>query len=150
MVEKILVSDGQGMDRELDSVLQALKMKDKDSVNRVLIVDDQDMLREMLKDFLSEHGFEIVEACNGKEGIEHAKSTQFDAIFMDVRMPEMDGLAALDKLREEGINTPVFIMSGYGEISSAEDAMKRGAQNFLPKPFKLEEALELLNKKGDS
>lgn len=129
----------------LDAVIQVLSMKEKNTVNRILVVDDQDMLREMLKEFFSGKGYEIVEARNGKECIEFVKENKFDAIFMDVRMPEMDGLAALDMLRESGVQTPVFIMSGYGEVTCVEDAVKRGAQNFLAKPFKLENALAMLS-----
>ena len=129
----------------LESVIQVLKTREKTASNRVLVVDDQDLLREMLKDFLTQEGYQILEARNGKECIEHAQRGEFDAIFMDVRMPEMDGLAALSCLRDRGINTPVFLMSGYGEVASVEDAQQRGAQNFLPKPFKLEKALEMLH-----
>jgi DNA-binding NtrC family response regulator len=129
----------------LESVVRLLKAREKNAVNKVLVVDDQDLLREMLKDFLTHEGYEIMEARNGKECIDCTKSHQFDAIFMDVRMPEMDGLAALHNLRERGIQTPVFLMSGFGEVASVEDAQKQGAQNFLPKPFKLEKALEMLN-----
>ena len=115
------------------------------TVNRILICDDQDILREMLADFLSAKGYEIVEACNGRECIEFAQKNEFSAIFLDVRMPEMDGLAALDQLQEYGVKAPVFIMSGYGEIKSLDDARERGAQGFLSKPFKLDNALHLLN-----
>lgn len=130
----------------LESVFQMLGSIKKESTNRVLIVDDQDMLREMLKDFLSEKGYQIFEASNGKECVAKIEDSDFDAIFMDVRMPEMDGLEALERIRSTGVETPVFLMSGYGEVSSVEDALKRGAQNFLPKPFKLEKALEMLTK----
>jgi len=130
----------------LESVFQMLAGLKKELSNRVLIVDDQDMLREMLKDFLSEKGYQIFEASNGKECVAKIEEGDFDAIFMDVRMPEMDGLEALEKIRSTGVKTPVFLMSGYGEVSSVEDALKRGAQNFLPKPFKLEKALEMLTK----
>lgn len=129
----------------LDSVIQILSAGGHKAHNRILVVDDQDMLRDMLKDYLSAKGYEILEAKNGKECVESLNHYNVDAIFMDVRMPEMDGLAALEKLREKGIKTPVILMSGYGEVSSVEDALKRGAQNFLPKPFKLEKALEMLN-----
>jgi DNA-binding NtrC family response regulator len=129
----------------LESVIQILTLATKNTHNRVLVVDDQDMLRDMLKDYLSNKGYEILEAKNGLECVEFTKKHKFDAIFMDVRMPEMDGLSALEALREHGVKTPVFLMSGYGEVASVEDAIKRGAQNFLPKPFKLEKALEMLN-----
>jgi DNA-binding NtrC family response regulator len=128
----------------LESLIPLLTITQTSAHNRILVVDDQDMLRDMLKDYLTDKGYQIVEARNGKECVDSFDNHEFDAIFMDVRMPEMDGLAALEKLRERGIKTPVFLMSGYGEVSSLEDAVKRGAQNFLPKPFKLEKALEML------
>lgn len=129
----------------LENVMQALTKLPQSSVSKILVVDDQDMLREMLTEFLSGEGYDIVEACNGKECVDRAQEQPFDAIFMDVRMPEMDGLEALKKLRENGIKSPVFLMSGFGDVNSVEDARERGAQNFLPKPFKLDRALELLH-----
>jgi CheY-like chemotaxis protein len=132
----------------LDSVLQILMSLKKESSNRILLVDDQDMLREMLGEYLSNKGYQIVEARNGKECVDRLHDSNFAAIFMDVRMPEMDGLEALEKIRSAGNKTPVILMSGYGEVSSVEDALKRGAQNFLAKPFKLEKALEMLHDEG--
>jgi len=132
----------------LDSVLQILLTLKKESSNKILLVDDQDMLREMLREYLSMKGYQIVEARNGKECVDHLYDHNFAAIFMDVRMPEMDGIEALEKIRAAGNKTPVILMSGYGEVSSVEDALKRGAQNFLAKPFKLEKALEMLNDEG--
>lgn len=129
----------------LENVMQILKVNGKTCLHRILVVDDQDMLREMLRDFLRGEGFEIFEASNGKECVELTKERLFDAIFMDVRMPEMDGLEALKELREKGIKSPVFLMSGFGDVNSVEEAQKRGAQNFLPKPFTLDKALEMLN-----
>ena len=128
----------------LGSVTQFLKMKDKHAYHKILVVDDEGMLRDMLREFLDGHGYEIVVANNGRECIENTQKHRFDAIFMDVRMPEMDGLEALQRLRKEGIQTPVILMSGFGDVSSVEEAKQRGAQNFLPKPFRLETALQML------
>lgn len=128
----------------LESVIAILDAQGRGS-NRILVVDDQDMLREMLCDFLRDKGFEIFEARNGKECVDSTIANKFDAIFMDVRMPEMDGLEALKSLREQGVDAPVFLMSGFGDVASIEDAVKQGAQNFLPKPFKLDRALAMIN-----
>ena len=129
----------------LEHVVKVITASKKPSVNKVLVVDDQDMIREMLKDFLGKEGYEIIEARDGKECLTQTRNQQFDAIFMDVRMPVMDGIDALKALRAQGVNSPVFLMSGYGDIGSVEDAKFCGAQDFLPKPFKLEAARKLLS-----
>lgn len=131
----------------LEHVLRVLKASSAPKIKKVLIVDDQDMLRGMLKDFLETEGYEIVEARNGQECISQTQGQQFGAIFMDVRMPVMDGLEALKELRNRGVESPVFLMSGFSDIGSLEDAQSRGAQHFLPKPFKLESALAVLEPK---
>jgi CheY-like chemotaxis protein len=115
------------------------------AAKKLLVVDDQDMPRHFLRTFLGDQGYEISEARNGRECVDCATKDQFDAIFLDVRMPEMDGLQALRALREGGIKWPVFLMSGYSDVKSLEDAQKWGAQNFLPKPFELKKVLEAVH-----
>lgn len=126
------------------SVLDVLKPDKSQLVHRVLVVDDQEALRGMLADFLEQEGFEIEQAQDGQECIAKVQSSKFDIIFMDVRMPQMDGLEAMTKLKEMKIETPVILMSGYGEVASVQDAQDRGAKTFLQKPFKLADALSII------
>ena len=124
----------------LSSILERLKKIAFQQVSKILVVDDQDFLREMLCDYLRNKGFEIYQAKNGQEAIELAREQSFDGILMDVRMPEVSGITALKQMQEDGIKTPVILMSGFGDVASLEDAKALGASNFLPKPFKLETA----------
>lgn len=112
--------------------------------NNILIVDDQDSLRQFLNEFFSSEGFNITEAKNGIECVNNAIKKEFDAIFLDIRMPEMNGLDALQQMRQKGVQTPIFLMSGFGDVKSQEEAIQKGAQSFLAKPFKLSKALELV------
>lgn len=128
----------------LHAVLQMLQVLQTKHVSRVLVVDDQDFLRELLCDYLRQKGFEIREARNGQEALEMTRQHSFDSILMDVRMPQLDGLLALKQMKSDGNQTPVILMSGFGDVNSLEDALALGARSFLPKPFKLEAASNLL------
>lgn len=111
---------------------------------RVLVVDDEDLLRDMLSMFIKKNGFEVVVARDGKECVAKASQEKFLAIFMDIRMPNMDGVSALRSLRSSGIDTPVILMSGFCELTTVDEAKSNGALAFLAKPFKPAKAVEIL------
>jgi two-component system response regulator AtoC len=102
---------------------------------RILIVDDEDNLRSSLAEFLALDGFSCEGAASGEEGLELLASEVFDAAVIDLRMPGMDGLTLLGKLRESGPSLPVVMMSAHGAIADAVAAMKLGASDYLVKPF---------------
>lgn len=112
----------------------------------ILIIDDEVNMRHMLMALLSRHGFEVSEAANGKEGIALLKETAFDFILCDVRMPEMDGMQFLQKLAALSLNPTVIMMSAYGSIDNAVQAMKLGAYDYISKPFKEDEIVLVLKK----
>lgn len=114
------------------------------TTKQVLVVDDERVLRGLLGTIFKKEGYEISEAKNGLECIDKASRSQFQAIFMDVRMPIMDGIEALEKLRAFGNDTPVIMMSGFGPLCSTQDAKSRGANAFLAKPFKPSDAINCL------
>ena len=111
----------------------------------VLVVDDETLLRTMLTQFLAKQGADTCEAVDGINCLEEVAQKHFEAIFLDVRMPNKDGLETLKELRQKGSHAVIIMMSGFGAISSEEDAIKHGADGFLSKPFKLKTALELLS-----
>ena len=113
---------------------------------KLLVVDDQDLFRNMLSAYLRQQGFEVLEASTGEGALEMTHLNKFDGILMDVRMPETDGITALKKMQENGVKTPVILMSGFGDVKSVEDAKAIGAENFLAKPFKLQAAATALGK----
>jgi CheY-like chemotaxis protein len=111
---------------------------------RVLVVDDEELLRNMLAMFLKKNGFDVVCAKDGQECIALAEEESFLAILMDIRMPNLDGVAVLRTLRSKNINTPVVLMSGYCDLESVDEAKEQGAQGFLSKPFTPTKAVEML------
>ncbi len=118
----------------------------QDEIRKVLIIDDEKNLRGSLAEFLALDGFECTGAANGEEGLSLLENTVFDAVVLDLRMPGMDGLAVLQKIREGGPALPVIMMSAHGDISDAVAAMKAGAADYLVKPFDPAELVIRLDK----
>ncbi|MFQ5767225.1 MAG: sigma-54-dependent transcriptional regulator [Acidobacteriota bacterium] len=107
----------------------------------VLIIDDERGVRESLQMVLEYEGFRVSTAASGKEGLEQAAATPPDLIFLDVRMPGMDGLELLGRLRQAGVPAPVIVISGHGTISTAVQATKLGAFDFIEKPLGTDQVL---------
>jgi two-component system response regulator AtoC len=113
---------------------------------RLLVIDDEPGLRQSLRLILTDEGFEVVEAADGEQGLERALGEAFDAVLCDVRMPVLDGLAFLDRYRAAGGTALVIMMSAYGSEDSAIAAMKAGAYDYIPKPFRADEVILVLRK----
>ena len=116
---------------------------------KVLIVDDERAIRYSLKEILEMENYQVESAENGKEGLEKARKEKYDAIFCDIKMPVMDGTEMLSKLIEEGIESPVVMISGHADISTAVDCIKRGAFDFIEKPLDLNRILITLKNATD-
>jgi DNA-binding NtrC family response regulator len=108
---------------------------------KILIIDDERAIRRALREILEFEGYQVVEAENGKEGVEKALSSLFDIIFCDIKMPLMDGMEVLDALMKESSDTPVVMISGHGTIDTAVQALKKGAFDFIEKPLDLNRIL---------
>src|SRR2546428_527085 len=117
-----------------------------DPMSRVLIVDDEPGLRQSLGLLLADAGYEVAAESDGKRGLERALAERFDLILSDVRMPEMDGLAFLRAYRARGGEALVIMMSAYGGEEAALAAMKEGAYDYIPKPFRPDEVVLTLRK----
>jgi len=104
-----------------------------------LIVDDEKNIRIMLKRVLSGNKYEVVEAVDGLEALNKLSKEKYDVIMLDLRMPGMDGLQVIRKIKEMEIDTPIVMVSAYGTVSEAVEAIKLGAQDYLIKPFDLDE-----------
>lgn len=113
---------------------------------RLLIVDDEENMRHMLKAMLSRYEYAISSAEDGLEATEIISRSEFDFILCDIRMPKMDGLSFLNQNNKLLNNTTVIMMSAYGSIDLAIEAMKAGAYDFISKPFKTDEVLLTLKK----
>lgn len=115
-------------------------------MRRVLVVDDEENIRLVLKTFLKRDGYEVEVASGGKEALSLVESFGPDFILTDVRMPKMSGLDLLATLKAKGIETTVIVMSAYGNVDLAIEAIKAGAYDYIQKPFKAEEVLFTLRK----
>jgi DNA-binding NtrC family response regulator len=113
---------------------------------RVLVVDDEQNSREGLSKILIKEGYTVSTAENGKKALAEAESHAFDLIITDLRMPEMDGIEVLEKLRKRNKEIGVVIVTAYGEVNSYLKAMNLGAFEYLNKPIHLEELRRVINK----
>jgi len=112
----------------------------------VLIVDDKDSLRDMLTKTLSMEGFEVETASDGNDAIRLADHRRFDVVLTDLKLPTMDGIEVLAKLKEMDPSQEVIMMTAFGTIETAVHAMKLGAYDFLTKPFDPEHLTLLLQR----
>ena len=106
---------------------------------RVLVIEDEEKLRRVIELQLKGAGYEVAQAGTAEDGARLADTA--DVILTDLRLPGMNGLQFLAKLREQNLYTPVIVMTAYGTVETAVEAMKAGAADFLEKPFSLEHLL---------
>src|SRR5947207_916628 len=110
----------------------------------ILIIDDEEIMREILETLLSKEGYSVRVASGGAEGVELARSIPFDAAIVDVMMPGMDGMAVLEELKKLDDDLPVIMITAFASVENAIAAMKRGAFDYITKPFKNDEVLVVL------
>lgn len=103
--------------------------------SRILIIDDEAAIRDSLKMTLEYEGYEVIGAATGQEGLALVERDAPDLVLLDVKMPGMDGLEVLDRVRGMNETLPVIVVSGHGTISTAVEATKKGAFDFIEKPF---------------
>ena len=114
---------------------------------KILICDDTIFMRKMLREILTENGYEVVgEAENGKIAIEKFKALKPDVTLMDITMPELDGIKALEGIMSSDNNARVIMCSAMGQQSMVMDAIKSGAKDFIVKPFQADRVLEAIKK----
>ena len=108
---------------------------------RILVIDDERGIRNTLKDILEYEKHEIEIAATGEEGLELLRNNGFDLVFLDVKMPGLDGIEVLQEVARIHPGMPVVMISGHGNIDTAVDAIKKGAFDFLEKPLDLNRIL---------
>lgn len=111
---------------------------------KILIVDDSKNIRITIQHLLENENHEFDIAMNGEEALDKILTNEFDLVFLDIRMPTMDGMEVLREIRKKGNKTPVVILSAYGTVDNAVEAMKLGVVDFMTKPFTPTEIRELL------
>jgi DNA-binding NtrC family response regulator len=107
-------------------------------MGKILVVEDKKSVAEMLKEALELEGHEVVIAANGADGIKEIKTTNVDVVLTDLRLPKKDGLEVLRTSKENNPLTPVIVMTAYGSVETAVNAMKLGAYDFITKPLDID------------
>jgi two-component system response regulator PilR (NtrC family) len=110
----------------------------------ILVIDDEPIMQEILGDFLREEGYDVEVVGSGEEGIERARQRFYDCAIVDLMMPGIDGIETMQKLREIDPSLPVVMVTAFASVESAVEAMKRGAYEYITKPFKNDEVLVVL------
>ena len=116
-------------------------------MKRLLIVDDEINMQKVLRMLFKRYNYDVVTVSNGKEALNLLQNgNRFDLILSDLKMPEMDGIGLLKKLKDSGDITPLILITAYGSISEAVEAMKLGAADFITKPFNKEDLQSIVNR----
>lgn len=115
-------------------------------MDTILIVEDKESMAEMLKETLESEGYAVISAKDGTEGIAYLKEKKIDLVLTDLKLPDKDGIDILRTSKEENQLRPVIIMTAYGSIEKAVEAMKLGAFDFITKPFDTDYLLMLIKR----
>ena len=111
---------------------------------KLLVVDDELRFLDSVSARLELRGFEMTRASSGQEALERASQGTFDLALLDLKMPGVDGIQVLRTLKEQGDRIEVIVMTGHGSSAAAVECMELGAFGYLPKPYELEETMEIL------
>jgi two-component system, cell cycle response regulator len=117
-----------------------------EQAKKILIVDDDQVVRESLEEFLRSNSFSVLAFANAPEALKIIKKTDFDIVLTDLVMPEMDGISFTKALRELGKDIPVLIMTGFASIEYAVESLKAGATDFITKPLKFDYVVFIINR----
>lgn len=113
---------------------------------RILVVDDEKFIRDIIADFLSMEGYIVRTAEDGVVAADELRRARFDLVISDLKMPRMGGLELLREVSDTHPDTMTIIMTGFGTVETAIDAMKRGAYDYVLKPFKVEEVIHIVQR----
>ena len=115
-------------------------------MSHILIIDDDDSVRDALEEYLRENNFTVTTASSGQAGLSLLKEEKFDIFLLDLVMPGMGGLEVLKQVHEMNINIPAIIITAFGTVQTAVEAMKMGAFDYVTKPFVLDELLIVIDR----
>ncbi len=118
----------------------------QDDSPRVLVVDDEKVIREILSDFLTMEGYVVRAVEDGSAALKELRLRPYDLVISDLKMPNMGGLELLEKMSEEHLEVLTVIMTGFGTVETAIEAMKKGAYDYILKPFKVEEVVHVVQR----
>jgi DNA-binding NtrC family response regulator len=117
---------------------------------RILVIDDEPIVGERLKAFLSRDGHRVESFVDPLAAMGRLRETEFDIVVTDIRMGEMDGIQVLEKVFEKSRRTRVIMISGYATLELARESLTKGAFDFIAKPFKLKEIRKTIKKAAES
>ena len=103
-------------------------------MEKILVVEDKESLAQMLRETLELEGYEVIVANDGAEGIKRIKDSKVDLVLTDMKLPKKDGLSVLKASKAENLLIPVIVMTAFGTVETAVNAMKAGAYDFITKP----------------
>ena len=118
----------------------------QDDSPQILVVDDEHVIREILADFLTMEGFTVRTAEDGAAALTELSKARYDLVLSDLKMPNMGGIELLDAISKHTPHVVTIIMTGFGTVETAIDAMKRGAYDYIMKPFKMEEVVHTVRR----
>ena len=113
---------------------------------RILVVDDERVIREILSDFLSLEGYIVRTVEDGVEALRELQRRSYNLVISDLKMPNMGGLEMIEKITALGLPVLTVIMTGFGTVETAIEAMKKGAYDYILKPFKVEEVVHIVQR----
>jgi len=151
--ERILESQHFGLQPVKERILEYLAVRTLCSIqtSQILVVDDEEIARTNLEYILRKEGHQVTTAANGLEALEKVKAQEFDVVLTDLKMEKMDGIQLLESVKQIAPHTEIVMVTGYATVSSAVDALKKGAAHYLSKPIKLDElratVREIIDKK---
>jgi ATP-dependent Lon protease len=139
--ENILEGRHHGLRHVKERILEYLAVKTLCSLNEfhILIVDDEEIARTNLQYVLQKEGYRVRTAANGLDALRQLESYEFELILTDLKMEKMDGIQLLQSAKQIAPNTEIVLITGFATVSSAVDALKKGAAHYLPKPIDLDE-----------
>src|SRR5262247_1266552 len=117
-----------------------------DEAPRILVVDDEEVIRDILADFLAMEGFEVQTAPDGAAALAELTQGHYDLVLSDLKMPHMGGIELLESIGVHAPQVVTIIMTGFGTVETAIDAMKRGAYDYIMKPFKMEDVVHTVRR----
>jgi two-component system response regulator AtoC len=115
-------------------------------LNNILIVDDELNMRLVLQAMLKKEGYEVAAASDGLEALKMLKTGPVDVVVTDLKMPNLDGLGLLERMIREYPSVPVIIITAHGTVATAVDALKKGAFDYISKPFEQEDLKNVIRK----
>ncbi len=113
---------------------------------KLLLVDDEESLRKIMKDELIVQGYDVSDAESGKTALEILKKNRHDIVILDIRMEEMDGLEVLKHIRKDNLADKVIMLTGVDELKIARDSVELGANDFMTKPFQFQNLFACINR----